>query len=224
MTVTNRNGSVTITDSADDRLRVSGEKRATSQDGLDSMEVEVITDERVAVQVKFADSSEFTNRSVDLTVALPNGAAIGRALTTNGSVRASDVTGDLQATTTNGSVELRDIDGFVRAKTTNGNVTVRNTAGLLGARSTNGNVDVEVAAMRSDVDCVTSNGDVTARVGPDVAAAFRLSTNSGSAVVEELEHSTSVDRRDYVVGSLRGGESPTLYLGTNNGSVLLRPI
>lgn len=224
VTVTNRNGSVTVTDSADDRLQVSGEKRAASRDGLDSMEVEVVTGNRVAVQAQFADGSEFSNRSVDLTVALPDGTEAERALTGNGNVRARSVTGDLHATTTNGSVELRDVDGVVRAETTNGSVTARNTTGLAGARTSNGNLDVEVAAMDGDVDCVSSNGGVTARVGPEVSAAFRLSTNTGRATVRDLEYAASVERQRYVVGSLRGSESPTLYLGTNNGDVLLGPI
>jgi len=223
VTVTNRNGSVTVTDSADEKLRVSGEKRAASQDGLDSMAVEGVNGARVAVRVAFADGEEFSNRSVDLTVALPGTAEIERARTANGSIRASDVGGDLRAITTNGSVELRDLYGFVHAETTNGNVTVRNTTGLAGARSTNGNVDVELKKMDGDVDCVSSNGDVTVRVGPEIAAGFRLSTNTGNATIRDLDYTASVERERYIVGSLRDVQWPKLYLGTNNGTCCWAP-
>ena len=236
--VSNRNGSVTVTQSADDKLRLSGEKRADTQAGLDSLNVEVIAGERFAVQVQFADESDFSNRRVDLTVAVPSGTSIDRAFTRNGNVDASGVQGDLHASTTNGSITLSDIRGFVRAETTNGNVNIENTTGLDGAQTSNGTVDAELTAMRGDVDCRSSNGSVTVRVGPDVSTAFRLSTNIGSAGVRGLDYTAEVERETYVVGSLQGGDgggggrgsgsgdeggdSPTLSLATTNGDVTLR--
>lgn len=228
--VSNRNGAVTVTQSADDKLRLSGEKRAKTQEGLDSLSVETIDGERFVVQVQFPNESDFSKRSVDLTVAVPRGTSIDRAFTTNGDVEASGVQGDLHATTTNGSVELSDIRGFVRAETSNGNVKVRNTAGLDGAQTSNGTVDAELAAMRGDVNCRSSNGSVTVRVGPDVSTAFRLSTNIGSAEVRGLDYTAEVERDTYVVGGLRGGDgsgdgdgdAQTLSLTTSNGDVTLR--
>lgn len=123
----------------------------------------------------------------------------------------------------NGNVEVTDVSGVVRGTTTNGNVRIRNTAGLSETRTGNGNVDIELMSMRSDVTCYASNGTVTVRVGPDVSAAIRLSTNTGTAAVRDLPYTTTIDRKGYIVESLRSGDSPLLYLGTNNGDVTLRP-
>lgn len=222
--ISNRNGPVTVREATGDEVTVSGEKRAGSQGGLDSISVDVTEGERFVVDVRFGTGSDFSNRSVDLTVEVPDGVAVDRANTANGDVTATGVRGDLHAATSNGDVAVTDVSGVVRAESANGAVTVRNATGLAGARTTNGNVDVDLLAMRGDVECRSSNGNVTVRVGPDVSAAIRLSTNSGDADVRDLPYTASTERREYVVGSLRGGEAPLLSLGTNNGDVTLRPV
>lgn len=222
--VSNRNGSVTVQPADGDQLALSGEKRANSQEGLDSIAVDVVTGEQFAINVRFASGGDFSNRSVDLTVGVPEGVAVDAASTTNGTVRVTGVRGDVFASSANGNVEVANVQGYVRAETANGNVTVRGTTGVTGARSTNGNVEVELQAIRGDVSCTTTNGNVTVRVGPDVSAAIRLSTNTGEARVHNLPYTADTDRRGYIVGSLRGGDSPELFLGTNNGDVTLEPV
>lgn len=78
--------------------------------------------------------------------------------------------------------------------------------------------------MRDDVTCRTSNGDVTVRVGPDVAAAIRLETDRGEASVGNLPVTVTTDRRNYFEGSLRGGDDPRLHPESSNGDVSLRPL
>lgn len=224
VTITNRNGPVTVQEASDDRLTVSGTKRASSQEALDSVDIDIVEGEQFVITVRFGTGSDFSNRNVALTVDVPPGVAVDRAATANGNVSVTGVRGDLTAVTTNGTVDVADVAGFVRGETTNGDVQIRATTGVTGARSSNGAVDVELHSTRDDVTCSSSNGDVTVRVGPDVAAAIRLSTNSGTTAVRDLPYTTTAERSGYISGSLRDGESPVLHLETNNGDVTLQPV
>jgi DUF4097 and DUF4098 domain-containing protein YvlB len=222
--VSNVNGDVTVEPADGDDLTVEGEKRASSQSALDSITVDVVEGERFVVDVRFARDSAFESRAVDLTVGVPEGVAVGRAATTNGDVGASGVRGDLSVVTTNGDVNVEDVAGFVRAESTNGDVTLRRTTGVRGVRTTNGDVDVELAAMRGDVTCATSTGDVTVRVGEGVAAAVELRTTTGTVAVRDLPFEASADRRGYRAGRLRGADEPSLRLRSQTGDVVLRAL
>ncbi|MFB6253084.1 MAG: DUF4097 family beta strand repeat-containing protein [Halobacteriaceae archaeon] len=222
--ISNRNGPVTVHPTDNDQLQILGSKQANSQSGLDSIDIEVITGERFVINVRFAAGSDFANRSVDLDIGIPTGVNVDIVNTANGDVTVRGVRGDVNATTVNGTVQLQDISGFVRGSSTNGNVTVQNCTGITGARTTNGSVEVDILAMRENVHCQSSNGNVVARVGPDISAAIRLSTNTGTAQVQDLSYTTTVSKQGYIVGSLRGGQTPLLFLGTNNGDVTLKPI
>jgi DUF4097 and DUF4098 domain-containing protein YvlB len=221
--VDNRNGDITVRDTDADQLTVAGEKRANSESKLDDITVDVTTGERFAIDVSFGSGSAFERRRVDLTLDVPDAVTVDSLATSNGNLTANSVTGDLRATTSNGNVEVTDVRGYVDCDTSNGNVRVRGTTGLNGAQTSNGTIDVALLAMRDDVTCKSSNGSVTVRVGPEVSAAFRLSTTNGQASVEDLEYTSSTDQRGHVEGRLRGGTDPTLTAETTNGDVRLRP-
>jgi DUF4097 and DUF4098 domain-containing protein YvlB len=223
LTVSNRNGNVTVRDTDDEQLTVAGEKRASSDEGLDDITVDVTTGEQFAVQVSFGSGSAFDRRSVDLTIDVPDVVTVESLKTSNGNLRVSDVSGDLSATTSNGNVEVTGVDGYVDCDTSNGNIRARGTTGIDGAHTSNGTVDVEVLAMRGDVTCESSNGNVTVRAGPDLSVGFRLSTSNGQARVRDLDHTASTSQRGLVEGRLRGGTEPTLTAETTNGDVVLRP-
>lgn len=221
--VGNRNGDVTVQESGEDALVVSGEKRASSQSGLDSTTVDVTEGEEFVVDVSFEPGSDFSNRRVDLTVEVPEGVEVERVETVNGAVTVEDVRGDLEAVTTNGSVEVTDVSGYVRGESSNGGVEIRGTTGLAGARTDNGEVDVDLLSMRDDVTCRSSNGSVTVRVGDGVSAELSLSTGNGAVEVRNLPYSATTQRRRVLEGSLRGGGSRELTARTGNGNVTLRP-
>lgn len=219
--VANRNGDVGVEPGDDDQLTVSGEKRSSSQDGLDAITVDVSRGQQFTVDVEF-DRTGFQRQGVDLTVELPDGVTLDRTGTANGDVTVEEVSGDVTARSSNGDVEVDDVDGYVRCETSNGDVQVRDTTGLRGAQSSNGEVDVDLLAMRDDVTCRSSNGSVTVRAGPEVAAGFRLVTNNGDVSVTDLPHTTTTAREKLIEGRLRGASDPTLTAETTNGDVTLR--
>lgn len=223
LSVDNRNGSVLVQRTDGDQLRVAGAKRGSTREALDSISIDAVEGEQFVVDVSFAGSDPTWDRSVTLTIDVPEGVTVDRVASENGGVTVTDVRGDVDATTSNGDVDVSDVDGFVALETVNGSVSARNTTGLRAARTTNGEVDVDLLAMRGDVRCASSNGSVTVRVGPDVAAGFRLTTSNGGATVGDLEYTATTTRDDVVEGRLRGGTTPTLVLSSENGDVTLRP-
>lgn len=223
LAVDNRNGSVLVQRTDGDQLRVAGAKRGSTREALDSISVDVVEGEQFVVDVSFTGDDPTWDRSVTLTVDVPEGVTVDRVATENGGVTVADVRGDVDATTRNGDVDVSDVAGFVSLETSNGSVSARNTTGLRGARTSNGDVDVDLLAMRGDVRCASSNGSVTVRVGSGVATGFRLTTSNGGATVGDLEYTATTTRDDLIEGRLRGASSPTLVLSSGNGDVTLRP-
>ncbi|MFB6137384.1 MAG: hypothetical protein ABEJ42_03450 [Halobacteriaceae archaeon] len=220
----NRNGRVTVEATDGNRLTVSGRRVAASEAGLESVTVAVSTGEATLVDVRLERGEGFENRSVPLTVGVPEGATADAATTANGDVSVTGVGGDVRAATSNGAVEVRDVTGYVRAASGNGDVTARETTGLRGAHTANGAVAVDVLGMRDDVTCSSANGPVTARVGESVRAAVRLTTARGTtSVASALPFEPSVSRPRTVVGRLRGADAPLLTLRSGNGDVTLQP-
>lgn len=224
VSVDNGYGPVTVRGTDAARLAISGEIRAESRAGLEDVSVTVLEGERFVVATRFTGGSSVGARSVALTVEIPNDVTVDRVTTANGRVSVSEVRGDVRAITGDGDIELADISGHVSGDTATGDVRTRDTAGLLAARTSNGEVDVEVSSMRGDVTCRSGNGPVTVRVGPTVAAAVRLSTNRGTVEQRDLPFTPTMERRGYLVGQLRGGESPLLVAESSDGDVLLRPV
>lgn len=222
--IENRNGPVTVDETDGNEIVVTGEKGAGSQSVLDSITVDVVEGDRFVVTVEFESGFTFANRSVDLTVSLPAGVTFDRASTDNGDVTVEDVTGDAIARTSNGDVEIVGVDGYVGAESANGDVEVRQTTGVTGARTSNGSVDVELLAIRSDVECRSSNGDVTVHVGPDVSTPFRLETSNGDARVRDLEYTASTESQGFIEGTLHDGGDTLLTLSSSNGDVTLRAL
>jgi len=131
-----------------------------------------------------------------LIVTAPSAAA-ATLRTTNGTVVAADITGDVDARSTNGRITLSSIGGSARAKTTNGSVTLDAIGGEAEARTTNGNVVVADAA--GTIKASTTNGAVTlARV----ASSVDVSTTNGNVRI-----------------GLLGGFVGELDLGVSNGRV-----
>lgn len=170
VSISNRNGDVTVDPTDDEQLTVTGLKRASSEEALDSVSVEVTPGEQFVVAVNFESGSEFDSRSVDLTVAVPDGVRVDRARTDNGDVDVDCLAmrGDVTCRTTSGDATVsvgEDVSATVRLETTNGSATVADVPhtvdderrgflrgqlrgggeSTLSVRSTNGDVRLDAA-------------------------------------------------------------------------------
>lgn len=141
---------------------------------------------------------------VDFTVRLPAKVRLG-VTTVNGSVRATGVSGPVEATTINGDVDVATAAGPVQAHNVNGAIRARIAAfgdtGAVEIRDVNGSVTLELpASLDADVDASV----VTGSIESDYPLA-----SSGGFVGHKLQGTIG-----------KGGRA--LHVVTVNGSITLK--
>lgn len=143
------------------------------------------------------------NTSVDYDITVPR--AINLSVeTVNGSIVASDLTGEIEVETTNGKVEVSRCSGTVDASTTNGAISVE----LLQVKSGRG--------MRFE----TTNGRINLTVPATLAANIDASTTNGK-ISTEIPITTQRFSRRSLRGTLNGGGTD-IVLRTTNGGIEIR--
>lgn len=166
-----------------------------------------------------------------------------RLRTSNGSVWAARVRGDLDASTSNGSVEVRELDGPAMIRTSNGRVTADEVRGALDAASSNGSIharltrpephreiklqtnngsiDLTVDALASnDIRAGTTNGGITVKLPSQTGAHVHAHT-SHSRIQSEFDVRGKVEwSKSNLEGDIGGG-GPTIELTSSNGGIRL---
>jgi hypothetical protein len=197
----NVNGSVVIEVWDQPSLRIEAEKKASDEDRLREIEIEVIGEgDRVEVRTRYPQRRRGGKRSVSYFIRLPRDARVD-AETVNGKLSATGVEGGLRVSTVNGSVHLKDVGGEVEAGTVNGSIEAALTApgdGRHRFSTTNGSVTLSIPAGASgELDAETVNGSVTtdfpltlsgsfsrkrlrAQIGDGGGASFEIRTVNGS--------------------------------------------
>jgi hypothetical protein len=141
--------------------------------------------------------------SVDFVVRVPRGVNVAPG-TVNGSIRVTDVTGEVRASTVNGRVEASSLGGPVTASTVNGNVDVR--MATLGDK---------------DLDFTTVNGSLTVELPAQLDAEIELSTVNGRINADyPLTLSGRINPRHIRATIGKGGRR--IKFTTVNGSVTLK--
>src|SRR5947209_19714 len=165
LSVDNRNGNVTITRGTDGKIAVHAIKRATTDDALHSLNVEVQqTGNQVTVRTTGETGSGFflgwRRTQVDYEIQVPAQSDLAPLRTSNGAIAITDIVGHLDLTSSNGTIGATNFDGPVVAQTSNGRVTIHNGRGMLDLRTSNGTVDVQNVQAQG-LELHTSNGRVT---------------------------------------------------------------
>lgn len=102
----------------------------------------------------------------------------------NGSITATDLTGDLRLHTTNGAIETTQTRGPLRLTTTNGAVRVNESrSNRVTARTTNGAVQLDFTSAPTTVEAVSTNGAVTVRV-PTTGVAYYVDARTTNGNVD----------------------------------------
>lgn len=132
----------------------------------------------------------------------------------------------LEISTTNGSIHASDINGQLRLRSTNGKIEARDVAGQVEARTTNGSILAELTRVddSGDMGFTTTNGSIKVYLPPDVHCYIRAKTTNGSISSDfPLEVQGRFNSRK-LKGSINGG-GPLVELRTTNGSIkiLSRP-
>jgi DUF4097 and DUF4098 domain-containing protein YvlB len=196
--------------------------------------------EQLVVKPVFPDSHRGGD-GASFVIKLPDANGVNLD-TSNGSVVATNLAGDLVIDTSNGTIKVTDHDGEAHVDTSNGTVTVTNLSGSLWADTSNGKIALNNVGGPVDADTSngsiklvlagdqsgpikldTSNGSITVDVGPAFAGSVRFDTSNGSIHVTDVTGritSSSLSRNKGRITVGEGGQAS--ILDTSNGSIHFR--
>jgi len=209
--ISNVNGSITITGERGDKVEIVATKKADNQEDLDKIEIEIShSASEIVVDTKLGESSSWFSHDnsgeVKYVISVPTGTRLDSVETVNGDVNISGVSGNVVAESVNGGLDIRDLAGDAKLSTVNGSIDAE-FARLEGqqsvkAETVNGRVSVTLPANADvEVSADTLNGGINGRD-------FGLETDKGF-VGSDLN------------GKIGNG-SARLNIDTVNGSVKIR--
>jgi DUF4097 and DUF4098 domain-containing protein YvlB len=213
--ITNVNGKIDVTPSADNTVEVVAVKQARAS----SPEAARAALERIEIK----EETGAGGIKLETKVSRPNGLFNHGGVEVRYTVKVP-AAADVSFTTVNGGIEVSGITGRVDAQTTNGGIRARDVAGPIDASTTNGGVDVDLAQVAaSGVKLECTNGGIKLRLSPDAKATITASVTNGGIGVNEiagLETTESTRRR--LEARLNGG-GPTIRLSGTNGGIQIGP-
>jgi len=144
--------------------------------------------------------------------------------TSNGAIKVTDHDGDAHIDTSNGTVTVTNLSGSLWADTSNGRIALNNVGGPVDADTSNGSIKLVLAGDQSGpIKLDTSNGSITVDVGRAFAGAVRFDTSNGSIHVTDVTgriSSSSLSRNKGRITVGDGGQASRL--DTSNGSIHFR--
>ena len=209
--ISNVNGKIDVTPSADDRVEVVALKVAKGA----SPEAARQLLERIEIV------EEASPNTVKLETKLPRGGGPfnigGGGAEVRYTVRVP-VSSDGRFKTVNGGVELLGLRGRINAETTNGGISARDVGGPIEAASTNGGVDVELSQLsESGVTLECTNGGIKLRLPADARASISASMTNGGIDTGDLALDKVESTRRRLEARLNGGGPRIKIEGTNGG-------
>jgi beta-lactamase regulating signal transducer with metallopeptidase domain len=210
--VRNNLGNITLRPSKDDTCDVKAIVRAQARTAAKAKEmVEQVgmnlqsSDDRYYLQPVKADGGQWSNLSVDFTIAVPVG------------VR-PDIKTDL------GNIDLSDLKGEIKAVTNMGSVKAVNTAGNVNLSTDLGNVEFIAPKNLAggDVKLATNLGDIKFTAPRDLSARLQVQTKMGSINSDlPLEINKSDMFKRTTEGAIGAGQA-SIKMAAEMGSISLK--
>ena len=210
--LSNVNGSVTVTGAGGNQVEIVATKKADNQKDLDNIEIEISSsDDEVVVETEIGKKGSWfswgnNSGSVQYEVTVPADTVLDSIDTVNGDVYISGVSGKVVAESVNGDLEIQDLVDDASLSTVNGNIDA-------GFNKLEG---------RQDVKAETVNGRVAVTLPADADVEVSADTLNGSINARDFDLETDKG----FVGSDLNGEigngSARLNIDTVNGSVKIR--
>ncbi len=212
VSIENTNGRMTVSAWDEPRVRIRAIKRASSQDALNAIAIDIRqTGAGVAIVTRTPNSD---GNFLDMLFGNNGNASVDYDLTVP---RQSN----LKVDGTNGAITVSDIIGRIDLGTTNGRIEALRCGGSINASTTNGAIRAElVQATPSKMEFETTNGSISLTVPPTFAANVTAETTNGS-IRSDLPVTTHSFSRRELRGTLNGGGAQ-LDLHTTNGSIEIR--
>jgi Toastrack DUF4097 len=181
--------------------------------GHRSIRVDVKVPRELKLDVRTGDGSiRSSNLSGDLQLASGDGA-----------IRGLELKGDIRIHTGDGSIELNAIDGSLTANTGDGNVNVAGRFDILDLRTGDGSIRA-VAERGSKISegwsFNTGDGSVDVRLPENFSAELDARTGDGNIDVNFPVLVSGSVRHDHMHGKINDG-GPPLHIRTGDGSIRL---
>lgn len=175
----NINGDVVVEVWDSPEVRVQAEKKASSQELLDALEIEVdVETNAVLIDTKYPKSRHGSwggdrHMSVSFTLTVPRSSALDDIDLVNGNLDVRGVRGGISADCVNGIVTIQDVAGEIEVSTVNGAIQaeLRDLAEVsdVDLDSVNGAVRLDLPAYaNADLEAETVNGEITNGFGLSV--------------------------------------------------------
>ncbi|MFT2818330.1 DUF4097 family beta strand repeat-containing protein [Leifsonia sp. A12D58] len=100
--------------------------------------------------------------------------------TVSGDIVVDDVSGNLDLNGVNGEFSVRNHTGSISAHTVSGDVTASGYIHRFSVDAVAGNIFLDIVGIPDTINTNTVSGDLTVRLGADVATRYRLNTVSGT--------------------------------------------
>jgi len=212
LSVSNVNGSITVTGGSGDTVEIIAIKKADNQETLDGIEIEINhSADSIVVETELPDSGKWFNRNgnngqVTYQIIAPANTNLDSIETVNGNVDISGVSASVVAESVNGDLDLADLASDASFSTVNGSI------------------DAEFAVLEGQqkVKAETVNGRISLRLPADADVDVSADTLNGSISGKDFGLETD---KGFVGSDLNGKigiGSARLNLDTVNGSIKIR--
>lgn len=210
--ISNVNGSVTVTGGAGDNVEIIATKKADNQKDLDAIEIKIknAADE-IVVETELGESNRWFSHgnnsgSVKYEVIVPVSTRLDSVETVNGGVSISGVSGKVVAESVNGDLEIGDLQGDVDLSTVNGSIE----AGFY------------MLGEQQRVKIETVNGRVTVNLPADADVEISADTLNGGISASDFGLETDKGFIGSDLNGKIGGGSARLNIDTVNGAIKIR--
>lgn len=209
--VSNVNGSITVTGESGNTVEIVATKKADNQEDLDEIEIDIShSASAIVIDTEIGESKSWFSHGksgeVKYVVTVPVGTMLDSVDTVNGDVNISGVSGEVVAESVNGDLEVRDLASDADLSTVNGSI------------------DAEFAKLEGQqrVKAETVNGRVTITLPADADVEVSADTLNGGINGRDFGLETD---KGFVGSDLNGkigNGSARLNIDTVNGSVKIR--
>lgn len=175
-----------------------------------------------------------------LDVRVPEGARVTGVDVDDGSAQVTDVTGDVDLTVDDGTAEVGPVEGDVDVSVDDGRVTTGNIDRVTGdigdgtlemtepatlgdLSADDGDLDLAIDGLDGDVEIQCDDGDVTARVGPDIDATVVVRADDSAVRVEGDLFDSVTTTGDTTRGRIGDG-THELRVDIDDGESEIRPL
>jgi DUF4097 and DUF4098 domain-containing protein YvlB len=254
------NGAIEITGWDENKVDISGTKYGSTEQLRDSLKVEIHNTPNSLDIRTVRPSSHIGSLGVHYVLHVPRKALLERITTSNariqvrdvanaahlkssnGSIRAENIAGDVEAHTSNSSIDLDSVRGNAQLKSSNGRIHADNIGGECNAETSNSSIKIRLeTAPATPIRLVTSNGSIelTMEKTPknDIRAETRNSSitlhlpastsarltadTSNSSISSDFDVRAEIHdgKKNHIDGSIGNGSGPRIELSSSNGHI-----